>query len=125
MPENETATLEAVSAAWEQAMISNEAEAIGRFMADEWVIVSEHGMTTKEKFLAVVASGDLTHETFKGEITSVREYGEAAVVTGRVKNNGHYKGQPFSADEWTTDVFVKRNDTWLCVHSHITTVKDV
>jgi len=122
---NETQTLEAVSAAWEQAMVSNEADAIGRFMADDWVIVSETGVTKKEDFLAVVASGDLTHETFKGEITSVRQYGEAAVLTGRVWNNGHYRGRPFSSDEWTTDVFVKRNGEWLCVHSHITTVKEV
>jgi ketosteroid isomerase-like protein len=124
MSESEIATLEAVSASWEQAMISNDAEAIGRFMADDWIIVSEHGVTTKEKFLAVVASGDLTHETFKGEIILVRQYGEAAVLTGRVRNNGHYKGQPFSADEYTTDVFVKRHGQWLCVHSHITTAKE-
>jgi ketosteroid isomerase-like protein len=122
---NEIQTLKAVSAAWDQAMVSNDAEAIGRFMAEDWVIISEHGVMTKEKFLAVVASGDLTHETFKGEIVSVRQHGEAAVVTGRVRNNGHYKGQPFSSDEWTTDVFVKRNGKWLCVHSHITTAKEV
>jgi len=122
---NEIQTLEAVSAVWDQALVSNDTEAIGRFMAEDWVIVSERGVTTKEKFLAVVASGDLTHETFEGEIISVRQYGEAAVLTGRVRNNGHYKGQPFSSDEWTTDVFVKRNGTWLCVHSHITTAKEV
>lgn len=121
---NEIQTLKAVSAAWDQALVSNDAEVIGRFMAENWVIVSERGVTTKGKFLAVVASGDLTHETFKGEIISVRQYGEAAVLTGRVRNNGHYKGQPFSADEWTTDLFVKRNGTWLCVHSHITTAKE-
>jgi len=121
---NEIQTLEAVSAAWEQAMVSNEAEAIGRFMADDWVIVSETGVTKKADFLAVVASGDLTHETFKGEILSVRQYGEAAVLTGRVKNSGHYQGQPFSSDEYTTDVFVKRDRQWLCVHSQITTAKE-
>ncbi len=128
MPDNnpdEIRTLKAVSAAWDQALVSNDAEAIGRFMADDWVIVSERGTTKKADFLAVVASGDLTHETFKGEIISVRQYGESAVLTGRVRNNGHYKGQPFSSDEWTTDVFVKRSGAWLCVHSHITTVKEV
>ena len=121
---NEIQTLKAVSAAWDQAMVSNDAEAISRFMADDWVIVSDSGISKKADFLAVVASGDLTHETFKGEIISVRQYGEAAVLTGRVRNNGHYKGRPFSSDEWTTDVFVKRNGTWLCVHSHITAVKE-
>ena len=121
---NEIQALEAVSAAWEQAIVSNDAEAIGRFMAEGWVIVSERGATKKNDFLAVVASGDLTHETFKGEIISIRQYGEAAVLAGRVRNNGHYQGRPFSADEWTTDVFVKRNGKWLCVHSHITTAKE-
>jgi ketosteroid isomerase-like protein len=128
MPDNnpdEIQTLKAVSAAWDQAIVSNDAPAIGQFMADDWVIVSEHGATKKEDFLAVVASGDLTHETFKGEILSVRQYGEVAVLSGRVRNSGKYKGQPFSSDEWTTDVFVKRNGTWLCVHSHITAVKQV
>ena len=128
MPDNnnpsEIQTLKAVSAAWDLAIASNDAEAIGRFMADDWVIVSERGATKKADFLTVVASGDLTHETFKGEITSVRQYGEAAVLVGRVRNTGHYKGRPFSSDEWSTDVFVKRNGTWLCVHSHITTAKD-
>ena len=121
---NEIEKLKAMSAAWDQAIASNDAEAIGRFMADDWVIVSERGVTKKADFLAVVASGDLTHETFKGEITSVRQYGDAAVLTGRVRNDGHYKGQPFKSDEWTTDVFIKRNGRWLCVHSHITTAKE-
>jgi ketosteroid isomerase-like protein len=93
-------------------------------MADDWVIVAASGVTTREGFLAVVASGDLTHETFRGEIISVRLCGDAAVVTGRVRNTGHYRGQPFSADEWTTDVFTKHNGAWLCVHSHITAVKE-
>lgn len=120
---NEIQTLKVVSAAWDQAIVSNDAETIGRFMADDWVIVSDRGITKKADFLAVVASGDLTHEYFKGEVHSVQLYGDTAVLTGRVRNNGHYKSRPFSSDEWTTDVFVKRNGMWLCVHSHITAVK--
>jgi ketosteroid isomerase-like protein len=117
--------LEALSAAWEQAIVANDAEAIGGFMAADWVIVSETGITKKDDFLAVVASGDLTHETFKGEVMSVRQYGDTAIVTGRVGNNGAYKGRAFSADEWTTDVFVKSGGEWRCVYSHITTVKEI
>ena len=116
--------LQDLSAAWESAMVSNDAGAIGRFMAEDWMIVSERGATKRDDFLTVVASGDLTHETFNGEVISVRPYGEAAVLTGRVRNSGHYKGQPFSADEWTTDIFVKHHGRWVCVHSHITTVKE-
>jgi len=116
--------LETVSAAWDRAIVSNDANAISRFMTDDWIIVSATGITKRDDFLAVVTSGDLTHETFKGEIVSVREYGDTAVVTGRVTNNGTYKGQPFRAHEWTTDVFVKLGGQWRCVHSHITAVKE-
>ena len=35
--------LERLSAAWDLAMISNDAGAIGRFMADDWVIVRCNG----------------------------------------------------------------------------------
>jgi ketosteroid isomerase-like protein len=115
--------LETFSAAWEQAMVANSAEAIGHFMADDWVIVSETGVTKRADFLAVIASGDLTHEAFAGDVISVRQYGDTAIVMARVKNTGAYKGQPFSADEWTTDVFVKGDSQWRCVHSHITAVK--
>jgi len=116
--------LKALSAAWEQAIVANNAEAIGHFMADDWVIVSETGITKRADFLAVVASGDLTHEAFHGDVISVRQYGDTAIAIGRVRNNGTYKGQPFSADEWTTDVFLKSGGQWRCVYSHITAVKE-
>jgi len=61
--------LETVSAAWERAIVSNDAGAIGQFMTDDWVIVSATGITKKSDFLAAVASGDLTHESFKGTLS--------------------------------------------------------
>jgi ketosteroid isomerase-like protein len=115
--------IERVSAEWEEAMIANDAKAIGRYMADEWVIVGDTGVSTKDDYLTVVASGDLTHERFKSEIVSVKQYGDTAVVTGRMRNNGNWRGHAFSADEWTTDVFVKNAGRWLCVHSQITAAK--
>jgi len=52
----------------------------------------------------------------------VKFYGDTAVMTICVVNTAHFGGQQFDADEWATDVFVKRNGKWLCAHSHITTV---
>ena len=94
---------------WCKAIVANNPQWIERFMADEWVIIDKCGITQKEHFLALVASGDLTHEAMEGNVKRVRVYGDTAVVTARGTNNGHYKGQPFSADEWITDVFVKRD----------------
>ena len=107
---------------WAASMVANDAEQIGSFMADDWVIVSERGMSAKEDFLAFVRSGQLTHSMFEmsGD-ARIKEYGDTAVLTARIVNTAHFGGQQFDADEWTTDVFVRRDGRWLCVLSHITT----
>lgn len=106
---------------WADAIVSNDATRIGSFMADEWVIVSESGVSAKEQFLSLVESGELTHSAMTSiSRPRIRVYGETAVFTGRMTNTAHYRGQRFDADEWTTDVFVNRNGRWLCVLSHIT-----
>lgn len=105
---------------WAQAILSNDSESIGSFMSDVWVIVGENGTTNKPDFLSWIVSGDSTHETMEmvGE-ARMKIYGDSAVLTARVTNNGHYKNQPFSADEWTTDVFRREKESWTCVLSHI------
>lgn len=110
-----------VAAAWAAAMVANDAKLIGDFMADEWVMVSERGISTKEHFLSFVESGQLTHSSFDmvGD-ARIKVYGDTAILVGRVVNTAHFGGQQFDADEWTSDVFVVRDGKWLCVHTHIT-----
>lgn len=111
----------AIHEQWSTAIVSNDAGRIGRFMADDWVIVSDSGLTSKEQFLSIIQSGELTHSTFdRVNDARVRTYGDTAVLTARLTNTAHYHGRQFDADEWTTDVFVRRNGRWLCVLSHIT-----
>jgi len=113
--------LMAVTNDWAVAIVSNDAARIAALMADEWVIVSDSGISPKEEFLSLVASGELTHSAMElvGD-ARVHIYGDAAVATGRVTNTAHYRGRRFDADEWTTDVFVRRDGRWLCVLTHIT-----
>ncbi|MDO0915058.1 MULTISPECIES: nuclear transport factor 2 family protein [unclassified Streptomyces] len=115
------AGLAATTHGWAAAMVSNEPARIADFMADDWVIVSDSGISTRAQFLALVESGDLTHSAFRivGE-PRIRVHGDSAVVTARVTNTAHYRGERFDADEWTTDVFVRRDGRWRCVLSHIT-----
>jgi ketosteroid isomerase-like protein len=115
------AELLATAEDWAAAIISNDPARIAGFMAEDWVIVSESGVSPRQEFLAAVASGELTHSAM--EMVSearVRVYGEMALVAGRVTNTAHHRGQRFDADEWTTDVFVRPDGRWFCVLSHIT-----
>jgi ketosteroid isomerase-like protein len=115
------AQLAAIVEDWAAAIVSNDAARIAGFMADEWVIVAESGVGSKERFLSLVDSGELTHSAMNlVNQARIQVYGDAAVFTGRVTNTAHYQGRRFDADEWTSDVFVKRDGRWLCVLSHIT-----
>jgi len=57
--------LMAVTNDWAVAIVSNDAARIAALMADEWVIVSDSGISPKEEFLSLVASGELTHSAME------------------------------------------------------------
>jgi ketosteroid isomerase-like protein len=120
---SDDAELVAVEDEWALAIVSNDAARIAGFMADDWVMVSESGLTTKEQFLSVVESGALTHSAMdRVGGARVRAYGDTVLLTARMTNTAHYEGRRFDADEWVTDVFVRRGGRWLCVLSQITAV---
>jgi ketosteroid isomerase-like protein len=106
---------------WGEAIVSNDAAAIGRFAADGWVLVDpQGGPIDSDRFLDAVASGALRHESFEAEVQRVSAFGDVAVVIAHVRNNGSYKGSPFSADEWATDVFVRQDGGWRCALTALT-----
>src|SRR5262252_6144961 len=107
-----------------KAVVSNNAEAIGKFLADDWVIVDPDGsIINRERFLNVIRSGLLSHELMKSENMQVRSYGDCAVVSGLTRTKAKFGGQEFTTQERATDIFVKRAGRWQCVFSQLTTFK--
>jgi ketosteroid isomerase-like protein len=103
------------------AIVKNDPEAIGRFVADDWIIIDpDGGMVDRARFFEVIKSGVLTHQMMESEDFRVRVYGDSAVVTGLTRTKGKFMGQDFSTQERATDVFVKRDGRWQCVLSHLT-----
>lgn len=110
-----------ISEAWSKAIVANDADAIGSFMTDDWIMVSERGVSSKEHFLSFVRSGQLTHDSMDlVELGKVTIYGNTAILAARVTNTAHFGGATFDANEWTSDVFIRTSDGWKCVITHIT-----
>ena len=111
----------AVGKAFAEAIVANDPDRIASFVTDDWVIVSDTGISPGTAFLALVASGDLTHSAM-AEVgrPRIRILGPTALVTARITNTAHYQGRRFDADEWTTDVYVRRDGRWLCALTHYT-----
>jgi ketosteroid isomerase-like protein len=103
------------------AIVKNDPEAIGRFVADDWIIINaDGGIIDKARFLEVIKSGALTHEMMESDDIRVRIYAESAVVTGLVRTKGKFMGRDFSTQERATDVFVRHDGRWRCVLSQLT-----
>jgi ketosteroid isomerase-like protein len=109
----------ATSAAWDAALVANDAQAVAAFMADEWVYVSDAGVTPKADIIGWIADGRLAHHSM--ELVGparVLQLGEAVVVTARKRSSGTWESRPYTADEWITEVFVRRRGRLTAVLSH-------
>ena len=106
-----------------EAMIQNDVEAIGRILSDDWIIIDpEGGVVDKSRFLDVIRSGALKHEAMDSEDIRVRTYPNTATVTAVSHTRTKYLGKEFTTHERATDVFVKKDERWQCVLTHLTTL---
>ena len=65
----------------------------------------------------------MLHTIFSGEVESVVDLSVVAVVVARFVDTGAYQGERFENDEWTSDVFVRRDGRWLCEFTHLTPMR--
>ena len=106
-----------------QAVAGNDVAAIERFVADDWVIVdADGGVIDRSRFLYVIESGDLSHESMESTDVEVRLHGDTAVITGITTSKGKFMGQGFTTLERATDVLARLDGRWLCVFSQLTRV---
>jgi ketosteroid isomerase-like protein len=112
--------LRAVAADWDRAMVQNDADAIGEFMAEEWVIIgSDGGLTDRTRFLAQVRAGRLTHDVMTTESVQIQTYGDVGVLVAWGVSAGHFDGHAFRELERQSNVFVRCAGRWRCVLTHL------
>ena len=116
---NLEADILALSAAWDEALVANDAGAVANFMADDWVYAGPTGATPKADLIGWIRSGRLAHHTM--EVVGaprVAVYGDSVVVSGRKTSSGSWEGTAYTADEWISEVLIRSSGRWLCVLSH-------
>ncbi len=104
-----------------RAVAGNDADALDGLLANDWIIVEPDGsIIDKARFLGVIRSGALSHESMESTDLRVRLYGNTAVVTALTTTKGKFMGQDFASCERATDIFVKQTDRWQCVFTQLT-----
>lgn len=80
---------------WSEAEGSSDVEGIDKFLDDDFVGIGPLGFTlTKEEWLHRHRCGDLSYDSFSIQDTSVRQYGDTAIVIGIQVASAKYQGNP-------------------------------
>ena len=115
-PEN--GALAAAEHAWVNAAIAGDADAIGRFMADEYVAQGPDGvLITKKAWMQKMREGKSTFQSVKFCNMAIRVNGDAAVVTADFAQIATRDGRDNSKKGSEMDFWVKRDGRWLVMAS--------
>ena len=108
----------AVEAAWDAALVANDAEAFASYVTDDWVYVGPTGATPRADVIGWIATGRLAHHTMRTTGSPrVAVHGDTVIVTAHKVSTGAWDGVAYAADEWISDVYVRRRGRWLCILS--------
>jgi ketosteroid isomerase-like protein len=108
----------ALSAGRDAVLVTNDARAVASYLSDDWVYVGPAGPAPKADIVDWIATGRLAHHSMRavGE-QRVAVHGGTAIVTAHKLSSGTWEGAAYDADEWISEVYVRRSGRWICVFS--------
>jgi ketosteroid isomerase-like protein len=105
----------ALDTQYQEAVKNNDAEAMGRILADDFVLVLGNGKTyTRADLLDSARSGKTRYEHQDEDAGTqiVRVWGDTAVVTARLWLKGVNDGTAFERKLWFSDTYVRTPAGW-------------
>jgi ketosteroid isomerase-like protein len=110
---------------WNEAYPRLDCAALDRIVADDWVCIDGTGlMITKSELLTRVASSTSFLDAYKFDEITIRIFGEAAIVTGRLSGQMRDRDGARDVNQRYMRVYVKRNEGWQAVATQVTKVKE-
>jgi ketosteroid isomerase-like protein len=114
----------ALEKAWNHALAEKDTKALDMLLHNTMVLMDTDGsVQSKGEFLASVKVPDYQPSQATIDQTSVRVYGDTAVVVGIFRVKGTDKGKTFARRERFVDTWIKTNGTWQCVATTAAMIK--
>ncbi|HSD75092.1 MAG TPA: nuclear transport factor 2 family protein [Steroidobacteraceae bacterium] len=114
-PEEDRQAVAALDTQYQQAVKRNDAETMGRILAEDFVLVLGTGKTyTRADLLESARSQKITYEQQDEDPGTqiVRVWNDTAVVTARLWLKGVNEGVPFDRRLWFSDTYVRTPGGW-------------
>jgi ketosteroid isomerase-like protein len=107
-----------------EAFRTGDAATIARLEDETYTLTNSHAeVTTRADDIADAKKGETTYSEFRNHDTTVRVYGDAAIVLGITSVKGSSGGKAFQADFRFTDTYVRRADGWKIAASHASRIE--
>jgi len=112
----------ALDTAYQAAVERNDAAAMDRYLADDFILVTGTGKVfTKANLLAEARGGHTTYEHQSDTSQTVRLWGDTAVITAKLRAKGTSDGKPFDYTLWFSDTYVRTSMGWRYVFGQAST----
>ncbi len=122
---DEMAALRRQADAWDRAIVTRDRAAIEANVAPDFRNIDGRGdVSDRAAFLAGLLDPDLQIDPYTVEDFDCRLYGDVALLTGRTRMTGRYKGEAFRSHYRYTDVYVKRDGAWKVVSVQISRIPE-
>jgi hypothetical protein len=111
--------LSSLETVWNEAHVRGDAEALDRLWARELTVaVPRMAVIKRDAAMNIWQSGRMRFQRYETSDIEVRPYGDAAVVTGRVKRAREVNGSVVEDDWRFTKTYVRRGGRWQVVSFH-------
>jgi uncharacterized protein (TIGR02246 family) len=106
----------ALDTEYQAAVQRNDAEAMARILADDFVLVTGKGKAyTKADLLREATAKSIIYERQDDSQQTVRVWGDTAVVTALLWAKGTADGKPIETRLWFSDTYVRTPAGWRYV----------
>jgi ketosteroid isomerase-like protein len=106
---------------WDAAIVRKDRAAIEANMAEDFrQIDGDADIENKVSFVEGLMSPKLKIDPYTVEDFEVRQYGDAALISGRTRMTGSWDGKPFSTHYRYIDIYARQNGVWKIVSVQIT-----
>jgi hypothetical protein len=109
-----------------RSLVTGDLTTAGQLHAEDFQLINPlGGALSKDEYLGMIRSGDLTYLVWEPEEIEVRIYQDAAALRYRARIENVVRGLKNPLRKyWHTDVYEKRNGQWQVVLSHATEIRD-
>jgi hypothetical protein len=109
-----------------RALVAADLPAATRLHAEDFQLINPLGdVLSRDAYLGLIASGELSYQVWEPGHIEVRLYGDdAAVLRYGSVVQGAWDEEPFAGRFWHTDTYERRASGWQVVWSHVTAASE-